>query len=302
MTLEQLRIFVAVAARQHMTRAAQDLHMTQSAVSGAIQSLEERHNVPLFSRVGRGIELTQAGKLFLPEARSVLRAAMAAELALREVEGLKRGFINIYASQTTGSYWLPERLTNFHNKYPNINLSLRIGNTEQVAAAVRSGEAEIGFVEGRFDGSDLVSNQVDVDELIIVVGASHPWRKLKRISSDHIAQTNWVLREPGSGTRWVFEQALRRLKFDPGRLAVVFELPSNEAVRVAVEAGAGATAISKSVVEASLRSKRLRKITFERLDRPFVRLQHKERHPSQAASALVAFLDKLFRSSPFGKA
>jgi DNA-binding transcriptional LysR family regulator len=91
MTLEQLRIFEAVAQREHVTRAAQALNLTQSAVSAAIAALEERHSVALFSRVGRRIELTDAGRLFLDEARAVLARARAAELALSEIAGLERG-------------------------------------------------------------------------------------------------------------------------------------------------------------------------------------------------------------------
>ena len=100
MTLEQLRIFVAVAEREHVTRAAEALHVTQSAASAAIAALEGRHNVPLFHRVGRRIELTDAGRMFLAEARAVLAKAASAELALGEYGGLKRGNLQLVASQT----------------------------------------------------------------------------------------------------------------------------------------------------------------------------------------------------------
>ncbi|MGA7972648.1 MAG: LysR family transcriptional regulator, partial [Pseudolabrys sp.] len=106
MTLEQLRIFVAVAACEHVTRAAESLRLTQSAVSAAISALESRYNVSLFDRVGRRIELNESGRLFLGEARAVLARAAAAELALSEMSGLKRGTLSVYASQTIASYWL----------------------------------------------------------------------------------------------------------------------------------------------------------------------------------------------------
>jgi len=115
MTLEQLRIFVAVAEREHVTRAAEALHVTQSAASAAIAALEGRHNVPLFHRVGRRIELTDAGRMFLAEARAVLAKAASAELALGEYGGLKRGNLRLVASQTITAYWLPERLAAFIN-------------------------------------------------------------------------------------------------------------------------------------------------------------------------------------------
>src|SRR5690348_2953378 len=105
MTLEQLRVFVAVAERQHMTRAAESLHLAQSAVSAAIAALEARHGAKLFHRVGRGIELTEAGALFLNEARAVLARAEAAELVLSELGGLQRGTLAIHASKTIASSW-----------------------------------------------------------------------------------------------------------------------------------------------------------------------------------------------------
>src|SRR6516225_8093876 len=113
MTLEQLRIFEAVADREHVTRAAEALNLTQSAVSAAIAALEERHAVALFSRVGRRIELTHAGRLFLDEARAVLARTRAAELALSEIAGLERGTLTVYANQTIASYWFPPRLVSF---------------------------------------------------------------------------------------------------------------------------------------------------------------------------------------------
>ncbi len=290
MTLDQLRIFVAVAEREHVTRAAETLRLTQSAVSGAIRSLETQHEISLFHRVGRRIELTQEGRFFLEEARTVLRAADAAKFALLELRGLKRGVVNIHASQTTGAYWLPERLARFHTAYPGIDIKLSIGNTDQVAAAVSSGRAEVGFIEGAISQPDLVTQQVDVDELAIVVGATHPWRRLRRIKRNQIVQTKWVLRERGSGTRSVFEQALLRLGIPVDQLDVTLELPSNELVRAAVEAGVGATAISRTVVKSALLLKQLYAVQFEPLRRPFVLLKHRDRNQSGATRA---FLDMI---------
>src|ERR1700754_4680793 len=155
MTLEQLRIFVAVAEREHVTRAAEALGIVQSAASAAIAALENEHDVQLFHRVGRRIEVTEAGRIFLTEARAVLARAQAAELALSELGGLKRGTLAIHASQTLGTYWLPARLARYRKAHPAIDVKLAIGNTAQVAAAVLAGTAELGFVEGEVDESAL---------------------------------------------------------------------------------------------------------------------------------------------------
>jgi DNA-binding transcriptional LysR family regulator len=292
MTLDQVKVFLAVAEREHVTRAAEALNLTQSAVSGAIQALERRHKVILFNRIGRRVELTREGRLFLEHANTLIRAANAAEASLAGLRGLERGVVSIHASQTTGSYWLPQRLVRFHERHPNIEIKLSVGNTGQVARAVRSGDAEIGYVEGVVDYPEIKAEEVDVDKLVIVVGATHPWARLARIKRDQIHETNWVLRERGSGTRAVFEEALRRLKINSGDLKVSLELPSNESVRAAVEAGAGATAISHAVVDFSLRLKTLHAVAFAPVQRPFVLLSHRERTPS---NAVRAFLECDFR-------
>src|ERR1700761_3517461 len=145
LTLEQLRVFVAVAERQHMTRAAEALNLAQSAASAAVAALEQRHGTKLFDRIGRGIALTAAGALFLPEARAVLARAEAAELVLSELGDLKRGMLAVQASQTIASYWLPRYLVAFRRAHPGVEIRLTVGNTAQVAAAVHDGAAELGF-------------------------------------------------------------------------------------------------------------------------------------------------------------
>ena len=160
MTLEQLKIFVAVAEREHVTRAAEALGLTQSGASAAIAALEARYDTPLFHRIGRRIELTEAGRSFLAEARAVLARAAAAELALAELSGLKRGTLSLHASQTIASYWLPRHLVRFRQAYPDITLSVAIGNTAQGARAVLDGAAEMGFVEGAVDEPALAQQTV----------------------------------------------------------------------------------------------------------------------------------------------
>jgi DNA-binding transcriptional LysR family regulator len=290
MTLEQLRIFVAVAEREHMTRAAEALNLTQSAVSAAIAALEARYATPLFHRVGRRIELTGAGRVFLTEAKAVLARAEAAELALSELAGLRRGRLAIQASQTIASYWLPRHLVAFRRAYPNLELRLTVGNTAQAARAVLDGVAELGFVEGAVDETLLASEPVASDRLVLVVGPDHPWIGWERIAPHDLTRTDWVLREPGSGTRSEFESALQRLGIGPHLLRVALELPSNEAVRAAVEAGAGATAISRMVVEPGLRSGTLSCAGFDLPERPFHVVRHRERYHTQAARALLAVI------------
>jgi DNA-binding transcriptional LysR family regulator len=286
-TLEQLRIFVSVAERQHITRAADALNLTQSAVSAAIAALEERHDARLFNRVGRGIELTEVGKVFLTEAKGILSRVQTAELTLAELSGLKRGTLCVQASQTIASFWLPRYLVVFRRAHPAIDIRLSIGNTAQVAAAIHVGSAELGFVEGEVLDPLLVSRSIARDQMIVVVGSGHPWANRKTLELAEIVEIDWVLREPGSGTRSVFEQALARFGIPSDDLRVAMELPSNEAVRAAVEAGLGATATSASVAAPSIEAGLLHVVPLKLPDRSFYQLHHSQRRRSRAAEALT---------------
>src|SRR5687767_14625337 len=156
MTLEQLRTFVAVAEREHVTQAARALNLTQSATSAAITALETRYATKLFDRIGRRIALTEAGRLFLVEARAVLARAAAAERVLADLADLKRGSLSLAASQTVASYWLPQVVERYRSRYPAIAIAQSIGNTEYVAGRVRDGLADLGFAEGDIDDPALI--------------------------------------------------------------------------------------------------------------------------------------------------
>lgn len=287
MTLDQLRIFVEVAAQQHITRAAATLNMTPSAVSSAIGALEARHAVKLFDRVGRSIVLNQTGRLFLAEAHGVLARARSAESLLNDLAGLMRGELSITASQTVGGYWLPPRLVRYRDNYPEIKLDIHIRNTEETADAVESGHCEIGIVEGLVDRAVLSSQIIAIDEMIIVVAPQHPWTSLTHADID-LTETAWVLREVGSGTRLAFDGLTSRHGIDRTALEIALVLPSNEAVMVAVETGAGATLMSRSAASAALRGGLLHAVDWPSLPRPFYLLRHKERYRSKAALAFEA--------------
>lgn len=290
MTLEQLRIFVAVAEREHVTQAARDINLTQSATSSAIAALEARYQTKLFNRVGRRIELTDAGRLFLVEARAVLARAAAAELVLADLAGLKQGALTLAASQTIASYWLPSLMRRFRDLFPGITLNLRIGNTEQVMGWTRGGAAHLGFIEGVASDPALAAEPVAEDELVLVVGTDHPWAARASIEFDKVFDLRWVLRERGSGTRAMFEAALQSAGLSPERLIVELELPSNEAVRAAIEAGAGATVISHLVVASSVRAGTLVRIPMALPKRHFLILRHRERYKTKAEDELLKLI------------
>lgn len=289
MTLDQLRIFVEVAERQHLTQAASALFLTPSAVSAAIKALEERYDLALFHRVGRRIELSDAGRIFLEQARRTLASVRTAETTLAELGGLGRGSLSIHASQTMSSYWLPPLLVRFRQAYPAIELKMEIGNTEQVSQAVLLGTADLGFVEGALGATPLAVEAVGDDKMVVVVAPGHPWADGRRLGAQDLLQAQWILREAGSGTRSAFEEALAALGIVPAAaghaLDVAIELPSNEAVRSAVMAGPFATAMSELVVAAPVRAGILAVANIALPSRHFAMLRHPARHRSRAVAA-----------------
>ena len=282
MTLDQLRIFLAVAEREHVTRAAEALNLTQSAVSAAISALETRHGVKLFDRIGRRIVLTDAGRGFVGEAQAVLARIALAERMLEDMAGLARGLLRIAASQTVANDWLPARLARYRAAYPGIELRVRIGNSEAAAAAVRTLEADLAVIEDSAGDDHLEETLLTRDAMQLVVPADHGNAAL-----DDPAGADWVLRETGSGTRAVFDAWLATRGLDPSALRNPLILPSNEAVRAAVEAGAGASILSQMVVSRSLASGLIRALPADLPHRYFRLLRHRERRLTGAERAFA---------------
>jgi DNA-binding transcriptional LysR family regulator len=288
MTLDQLKVFVTVAERQHLTQAAHRLNLSISAVSHAISALETEFQVKLFHRVGRRIELNAAaGQLLLEEARAILARAATARLKISELGNLQRGTLHIHASQTIASYWLPRHLMAYRRQYPLVDVQMTIGNTDDVARALIDGSAELGFVEGTVEDPAIAMHRVARDQLVLVVSAEHPWATRRDITFDDFRETDWVMREIGSGTRAQFEGALQSNGLDLADLKVALELPSNEAVRAAVEAGSAATVISASVAAPGIEAGLLAHVPCAIRERSFDVAIHKERSLSHSANAML---------------
>jgi DNA-binding transcriptional LysR family regulator len=289
MTLEQLRAFVAVAEREHVTRAAAALHRTQSAVSAAVAGLEQQSGVTLFHRVGRRVVLTDEGRQFLGEARAVLAQTDAAERALADLAGMKRGNLSVMASQTIASYWLPPVLVDFQKRHPAIAIDLTVGNTYSVAEAILAGAADLGFVEGQVEDNALTIKEVGQDRLVIVAAPGHPWADGRTLKASDLMTCNWVMREPGSGTRSAFAGTLKAHKLDPAALKIVLTLPSNEALVSAAGASTDlATVVSELVAEPLIAAGHLVRVNFDLPPRAFYLLHHRQRYRTKASLAMEA--------------
>lgn len=292
MTLEQLRIFLAVAEHQHVTKAAAELNLTPSSVSSAIAALETRHAINLFNRIGRRIELSPEGSAFLASAKTVLAAARNAETTLAELSRVDAGTLSIFASQTIASFWLPKHIVSYNQLYPSVRLDLRTGNTTESVAAVLNGNVDIGLIEGETAEPKLQQQIIAMDELVVVVGPRHAWASKTPVLPRDLLKTRWAMREPGSGTRSTFETALAAMGYDEAALDIAFEIPSNEALCAAVATSGLATVVSRSVAKSGLETGTLVAMPLEIGRREFRLIRHENRSLSRAARAFIQVVEK----------
>ncbi len=289
MTLDQLHAFVVVAETLNMTRAAERLHLTQPSVSAAIAALEQRHATRLFDRVGRRLELTEAGRLFLPEARAVLARTAEAGRLLDDLSSLARGSVRIAASQTLATYWLPRRMARFAIRFPQIALSLAVGNSTQTAALVMHGEADIGFVEAEVEEDLLARSVIGGDQIGLYAATGHPLTRRPPTVAD-LQAASWIMRERGSGTRDHAMAGLAQSGLALADLRICLELPSNGAALEAVEAGATIAAVSDLAAAPRVAAGSIRRLDWHLPQRDFTMLTHRGRRPGRAADAFIAAL------------
>ena len=297
MTLEQIRIFLCVAELSHVTRAAERLNLTQSAVSAAIAALERQYDVRLFDRIGRRIALTEAGHLLTGAATRLMREADGARALLSNLSREPVGSLRIWASQTVTSYWLAPRMIEMHRRWPGIGMSLHPANTAEVAEAVASGLADLGLVEGDLPPSDLLRRKVGQDELLLILPRHHPLARKPRLDAADYRAMDWILREEGSGTRTATERHLRDMGLGPADLRIVLQLPTNEAILGAIRAGNCVSMLSwRSLHFPCSRDFALRRIGWApRPRRAFTALSDPRRFRTRA---MTEFLDLLTPQPP----
>jgi DNA-binding transcriptional LysR family regulator len=240
--------------------------------------------------MGRGIHLTETGRLFLPQARAVLDCVGAARSVLEDRSSELSGTIAVAASQTIASYWLPRRLSAFRSAHPGVGLDVVIGNTREVESAVVEGTANLGLLEGPTQHPALLRRRIDQDRPLLVVAAEHPPLPETQPGRLDLRAISWIIREEGSGTRLVLEELAQREGLSLGDLKIFLVLPANEAVREAVEAGAGATIISEHVVASAVAAGKLRAAPIDLPPRDFALVLDRDR---QASSAQLAFMKHL---------
>jgi DNA-binding transcriptional LysR family regulator len=271
-TLRQLELFAAICREQTVTAAASRVGLSQAATSQALSELENLLERKLFDRKGRRLVLNEEGRLLLPQAIEVLDRIRDIESA----DSQRPVQISLYASLTAGNYMLPSIMSRFVRSHPGYRFHVEIGNTEQVAESLLRFETEAGWIEGILKHESLLAFPWRSDPLVLIADPRHPLAG-RRADVEELAQATWVLRERGSGTRAVFEQAIG------GRFAlhnVPIEIAGLEAVKLAVMSGAGLGCVSAAAARAELRSGQLKRVYAPWLDlrRQITVLLHKDKY------------------------
>lgn len=239
----RIRVFRAVAQHLNFSRAAEELFLTQPAVTQQIKALEGEFGVPLFERGGGRISLTPCGAALLPFAEQMKVLGDNAVAAVAAVYGQEAGELVIGASQTIGQYLLPTFIASFLRTHPKVRVTARSGNTDQMLEALLAKQIHIALVEGPDQRKDVHIEPFMEDHMVLVVPASHEWVGLE-IAVEALRSQPLLMREFGSGSRRVVEQALNNAGLKAKDLTISMELDSTEGLLSAVEAGLGVTFVS----------------------------------------------------------
>jgi DNA-binding transcriptional LysR family regulator len=287
----RVQVFRAVAEEQSFRRAAEKLHISQPSVSQHVQLLEEELGIRLLDRTSSGVRLTPAGDLLLNFGRQASRQSQRMMAQLAGLEGQSGGALKLAASTTVAQYLLPRMLGLFLKQNPRIELAVRSGNTEQVTAWVVAKEAHLGLIEGPPTQKEVAVDRFLEDRLLLITPRNHPWAALQSIPLASLAAAPILMRERGSGTRHVIEQALRRAGLRLNQLQLAMELDSTEAIVSGVEAGLGVGFVSELAIRKELRLKTLATVAVAGVEirRAFSLIRPVGPVPSGAAAAFRTF-------------
>ena len=286
MTLKQLEVFVAIAQEGSVQAASQRLHLTASATSMALADLERQLECRIFDRVGRRIQLNDSGRQLLPQALDIVSRCEDMEHLARD-EHASGGLLRLGASLTLGSYLIPRLMGQHLLRQGAPRLSLEVGNSHYMIERLLKFQIDIAFIEGYCHDPEIEVMPWRDDELVIFAAPSHPLAQKEEVSLADLAAADWILREPGSGTREVFDHlVLGHLS----HLHLAMELSHTEAIRCLIETGYGISCLSRLSVAAALQSGHLveLKTPLTHLQRQFLILVHRRKYRGQRLQDFLA--------------
>jgi len=286
----RLQVFHAVATQLSFTKAAEMLHMTQPAVTFQVRQLEEYFNTRLFDRTHNRISLTEAGKRVYEYGGRIFELYAEMENAVKELTGEVSGVLIIGASTTIAEYMLPALLGDFKSEYPDVNVRLKVSNTEGIVSMVENNVIDLGVVEAPVGNKNLAVELCKRDQLVAIVPPGHPLADNEKIDVKRILEHPYICREEGSGTREVIVEYLQSEGLNSAELDIIMELGSPEAIKGAVEAGIGITILSRATLAKEIKLGTLIAIPLDPpLERPFSFVHQKQKFRQRAMDELLEF-------------
>ncbi|MDE5422022.1 LysR substrate-binding domain-containing protein [Ancylomarina sp. DW003] len=286
-------VFLLVAENLSFSKAAEDLFISQPAVTKHIKELESRLNIALFERKGNKIYLTKAGKLIYTHLKKIKQAYQEMEFELGRLNDTFKGVLRIGASSTISQYLIPKVIAAFHKRYPKIELHLLNGNSFEVEQKLFENEIDLGLVENVSSQSSIKYIDFLDDELVIVTGSNSVYAKKKTLSAEDLQTLPIVLREKGSGTLEVIQKALSKYNIPIDKLNILIHLGSTEAIKNFLCDFDGIAVVSVSSIEKELRLKEITQLELKgiRLNRKF-RIALMQGHEVSATKLFIEFLSR----------
>ena len=286
----RLQVFHTVARHLSFTKAADQLFMTQPAVTFQIKQLEDQFSVRLFERTHGRIALTAAGRLVMEYAERILSLSEEMEKRVAELTGATGGPLLVGASTTIAEFILPRILGEFKVSHPLVHVQLTVGNSEMIESRVADHGLDVGLIESPSHRPGLASEVCCQDELVVICPPTHRFARSSAVKPHELAGEPFVSREAGSGTREFTDQYLRRCKVAPEDLNVVMELGSPEAIKGVVETGLGVSIVSRAILAKERKLATLAVLPLEpRLIRTFSFVYPRDRFRSKLLTTFVEF-------------
>lgn len=286
----RLQVFHTVARLLSFTKAAESLHMTQPAVTFQVRQLEEYFNTRLFDRTHNRISLTDAGKRVFEYADEIFDLYAKMENAVRDMTGEISGILIIGASTTIAEYMLPALLGDFKRKYPDINVHLKVSNSDGIVSMVENNDIDLGVVESAVMNKNLVVENCRHDRLVAIVPPQHSLASEQKVQLKDLMNHAYIAREEGSGTREVIHEYLTNAGMKPADIHVAMELGSPEAIKGAVEAGMGVSIVSEVTIHKEMQLGTLVALELDPpMERPFSFVHQKQKFRQRAMDELLDF-------------
>jgi len=289
LTLRQMEIFLNVAREGHLTNVAKAMGLSQSAISMSIKELENILGNPLFDRINKKLILNEMGRSFEKEIAPIIKRLNDIEYEFKNT--VNKGMVRVGASTTIVDYLMPPIICSYMNNYPDVKIGLKEGNTQQIAQLIKSGEIDVGFIEGIISDPEIIKEVIGIDELVVVTTDISLNRE---VTIEEIKDRKWVLREKGSGTRDVF---LDYIKDKVDAINIFLELGHTESIKSLLMNHRCLTCISKIAVQKDIINNRLIRVPVKDFEckRNFFMIYHKDKYQSELFEKFTYFAKTMIR-------